>query len=494
VTVELWTVSPMEATPTAALLAQLAVRLGLVSTEQMQEARDEAGIRTNEPYVLLGVLKKRGLLTPWQADKLLKGDTEGYVLGGYRILYKIASGSFGRVFRADDPRSGLVVAIKVLRRRWSDDTQRIDLFAREARVGLQLKHPNIVEVLATNQDPTTKQYYIVMEFVEGWNLREMLETRKALSVSDSLKLLEDAAAGLAYAHSRGVTHRDVKPTNILVASAGAAKLVDFGLAGIAERAAMSAEHAKDHVERTVDYAGLERATNVKTGDTRSDIFFLGVVLFEMLTGRSPLLTTRDKNQRMQKQRFDNIALLRPGEVQGPPSLFALQETMLALDPARRYQTPAQLVDAVKTVRREVEGPAAAGAVSGGPASTATRTLYIVERDERWQDALREKFKEAGFKVMLAVDPTRALERFRQQPFQALIIDANSVGEDGLMVFEQVMLEAVTRSVACAGVLILNEEQADWQRRVTPRPGVGVMVLPIKFKQLHRKLVELMGAV
>src|SRR5262249_54299028 len=151
------------------------------------------------------------------------------VLGGYRILYKIAAGSFGRVYRADDPRSGRVVAVKVLRRRWSDDTQRIDLFAREARVGLQLKHPNIVEVLATNQDPATKQYYIVMEFVEGWNLREMLETRKTLSVSDSLKLLEDAAAGLAYAHSRGVTHRDIKPTNILVASAGAAKLVDFGL-------------------------------------------------------------------------------------------------------------------------------------------------------------------------------------------------------------------------------------------------------------------------
>ena len=134
-----------------------------------------------------------------QTSKLIKGDTEGYFLGGYRLLYKISSGSFGRVFRADDPRTGRVVALKVLRNRWSEDQQKIDLFLREGKVGLSLKHPNIVEVLAINQDPTTKQYYLAMEFVEGGNLREILQIRKTMEPPEALRILEDATAGLGYA-------------------------------------------------------------------------------------------------------------------------------------------------------------------------------------------------------------------------------------------------------------------------------------------------------
>src|SRR5262249_44964308 len=155
---------------------------------------------------------RKAYLTPWQSGRLLKGDTNGFFLGGYRILYKIASGSFGRVFRADDPASGRVVAIKVLRRRWSDNQERIDLFEREGKVGLKLKHENIVEVLAVNKDPATNQYYIVMEFVEGSNLRERLKTQHKLGAETAMKFIDDAAAGLAYAYSRGVTHRDIKLT------------------------------------------------------------------------------------------------------------------------------------------------------------------------------------------------------------------------------------------------------------------------------------------
>src|SRR5262249_5316509 len=176
-------------------------------------------------------LERRGLMTNFQTSKVLKGDNEGFFLGGYRIRYKIKSGSFGRVFRADDPRTGRAVAIKVLRRRWSEDQQRIDLFIREGRMGLTLKHPNIVEVLAINQDPITRQYYIIMEFVEGGDLRQFMQARKEkLSSAESLKLLQDMAEGLAYAYSRGLTHRDIKLTNILISSTKEAKLVDFGLA------------------------------------------------------------------------------------------------------------------------------------------------------------------------------------------------------------------------------------------------------------------------
>src|SRR5262249_4523048 len=155
-------------------------------------------------------LERKGFMTNYQTAKVLKGDPDGFFLGGFRVLYKISSGSFGRVFRADDPRTGREVAVKVLRRRWSEDQARIDLFFREGKVGMSLKPPNIVEVLAVSQDPPSGQYYLVMEFVEGGNLREILQIRKSLSVAESLRIAEDATSGLAYAYSKGITHRDMK--------------------------------------------------------------------------------------------------------------------------------------------------------------------------------------------------------------------------------------------------------------------------------------------
>src|SRR5215211_1846575 len=143
----------------AAAVASLAQRLGLVREDHLQDAWQEVGRQNTDAFKLLGTLERKGHLTPLQTQKLLKGDQDGYFLGGYRMLYKIASGSFGRVYRADDPKSGRVVAIKVLRRRWSEDQARIDLFIREGRMGLTLKHPNIVEVMAINQDPSSGQYY-----------------------------------------------------------------------------------------------------------------------------------------------------------------------------------------------------------------------------------------------------------------------------------------------------------------------------------------------
>ena len=160
-----------------------------------------------------------------------------------------------------------------------------------------------------SRDTDAGQYYIVMEFVEGGNLREILQhPQEARAGGGGASIIEDAAGGLAYAYSRGVTHRDMKLTNMLISSQGVAKLVDFGLAQIF---AAMAGYDEEKVDRTVDYAGLEKATGVTAGDVRSDIYFLGCVLYEMLTGRPPLDMTRDKHARMHQQRFDNVKPLRP---------------------------------------------------------------------------------------------------------------------------------------------------------------------------------------
>jgi serine/threonine protein kinase len=465
-------------------LGQQAIRLGLVTEEQLARAYDEIGPRNPDANALLLALERKGYLTPWQSGKLLKGDVDGYILGGYRLLYKIASGTFGRVYRADDPRSGRVVAIKVLRRRWSEDEKKINLFIREGKVGLALKHPNIVEVLAMSQDPASGQYYIVMEFVEGANLRDILQIRKQLHAHEALRIVEDAASGLAYAYSRGITHRDIKPTNLLISSQGEAKLVDFGLAQLM----MSmANIDREKVERTVDYAGLERATSVPMGDVRSDIYFLGCSLFQMLTGRSPLLVTRDHHARMQKRRFDNVDVIRPGEVEAPPAVFSLMETMMSLSPQRRFQTPSQLLDAVRSARRDLTGHTAKSANG-----TATRSVFVVEKNERLQDALRDGLKESGYRVFMAADPVRALDRFRQQPYDALIVDGETIGEEGVLVFEHILAEAARRNIALAAILILAQDQAGWAERVPPVPKMAVLVRPgVTFKQLLNKLDELL---
>jgi eukaryotic-like serine/threonine-protein kinase len=469
----------------ATRLAQLAVRLGLVSPDQVQDAWLELGKRGGEAEPFLWFMERKGYLTPWQSSKLLKGDPDGYFLGGYRIEYKIASGTFGRVYRAGEVASGRIVAIKVLRRKWSDDQRNIDLFEREGKLGMSMKHPNIVEILSVNRDAATNQYFIVMEFVEGGNLRDLLKMRKRLDPSEVLRYMDDVTAGLSYAFSRGVTHRDMKLTNVLMSSGGMAKLVDFGLADTRHLRL----HVTDdtHVDRTVDYAGLEKCTGVPHGDVRTDIYFMGAVLYELLSGCSPLPMTRDPKERMKRERFVNVQPLDKTEITGPPSLFRLVENMMSLSPELRFQTPSQLLEAIREVRRELEGK-----VEGKPA--VSRSLFVVEQDERLQNALRDGFKAQGFRVFLASDPVRALERYRQQPYDALVVDAGTTGQDGLFIFDKVMAEAKRLNHYCAGILVLSESQRDWVDQVESREHCSKMVRPVTLKQLQQELTELLAMV
>jgi serine/threonine protein kinase len=465
----------------AATLANITIRLGLLSSNQVDEAWHDLGARNAQPEEFIRLMERRGYLTPFQTNKLLKGDNEGYFLGGYRILYKIASGSFGRVYRCDDPHSGRVVAIKLLRKKWCDDRRKIELFMREGRMGMTLKHPNIVEILAVNDDRANRQYYIIMEFVEGGNLRDLLTIRKKLQGVDVLKILEETTSALAYAFSRGVTHRDMKLTNLLISSQGPIKLVDFGLAG----GHVGFEEKDDHsVDRTVDYAGLEKATGAPHGDPRSDLFFLGCVAYELFTGRSPLSMSRSAQARMSAQRFMNIPPLKPEEVDGPASLCHIIDTMMSLDPALRYQTPSQLLERLREVRNEIEGKAK------DQSKGLQRTLFLAESDERLQDLLREKLKELGYRVLIASDPMRALDRFRQQPFDVLIVNASTTGENGCYVFQRIFEEAQRQQVSCNGILMIDPEQAEWQERMAEQESVTVLVQPVKYRQLVEAIREL----
>ncbi|MCX7700126.1 MAG: serine/threonine-protein kinase [Gemmataceae bacterium] len=451
------------------------------------ECLDELG-PTADPNDLIEMLVRKQYITTFQASKLERRDPDGYFLGGYKLLYKIASGTFGRVYRAEDPRTGAVVALKVLRRRWTEDNNKIVLFEREGKFGMRLHHPNIVQILGVNCDRTSNQFFIVMEFVEGTNLRSLLSVRKKLPLPEAMKILEESAAGLADAFAHGMTHRDIKPSNILLSTQGVAKLVDFGLTELTSKVGYSLiEDENINVDRTVDYAGLERATNVPPGDPRSDIFFLGCVFYEMLSGRPALPPTKDRRVRMQKQRFEQIKPLTKDDVpEAPPSVFQLLDRMMSLDPQRRFQNPQQLLEAIHAVQAEL----AAGA-SASASSNSQPTVFVVEKREKLQELLRQKFKNLGFRVLLSIDPKRALQAFRQKPFEALVLDVGTLGESALDVFDEFCRDANRSSTRCIRVVLLAEDQ-DWMRtRIREGEDTVVLTFPLKKGALEQVLSPLL---
>jgi serine/threonine protein kinase len=466
-------------------VAQLARQLHLVSDDQVRECWDELDAGTQTPEAFLKLMERKGFVTPWQSHKLAKGDKDGYFLGGYRLLYKIASGSFGRVFRADDPRTGADVAVKVLRKRWGEDAHKVELFEREGRVGMSMHHPNIVRILAVNKDKTTGQHYIVMEFVEGGNLRDFLIIRKKLEVKEALVLLDECSSALAYAYTRGLTHRDLKPTNVLIAAQGVAKLVDFGLAEIAQP-----EQGEDHdvaVDRTVDYAGLEKATAVKHGDIRSDIYFMGCVFYEMLCGHAPLTQTRDRVARMHRHRFENYPPISSYGIELPPAVQTLLDRMMAFDPKMRYQTPAALHEAVRKVQGELEGVPTHRMCPVGP-----KAVFVVEGHPKFQDVFRDHFSKNGFRVLLSADPHRAVHRYEEQPYHALIVDAGTAGEPGIQAVKKIVKESDEMDLTIAAVVVLEESQAEWAAQVPQHPGVAVLTRPgVTLKMLFEKLNEML---
>jgi len=488
------TAAAMSEPTTAAELAQLAVRMQLLSESFSRELLYEFDNNNGPPADFAKHLERKGLLTPFQSTKLLKGDGDGYLLGGYRILYRVASGSFGRVYRGDDPRSGNIVAVKVLRRRYLDTPKRIESFEREGRLGMSLDHPNIVRILNVGKDDSTGGYFIVMDFVEGGNLRDILQIRKTFELQEALRILEECVVGLAYAFSRGLTHRDIKPSNILLGTDKIAKLVDFGLAevnAVQQTMIVGVKQTNERAERTVDYAGLEKATNVPSGDIRSDIYFLGHVLFEMIAGEPVLPPTKNAQTRMSQRRFEEVepAVERLGRKhQFPYSVQKLLQKAMALEPTQRYQQPTAFLEGIKAVRAELAGNI--GRVSSGRRAAGPLTVFVVEPKPKLQDVFRTSLKEYGFqRVLISIDVGQAIKRYQQQPYHAAILDAGAVGKEAIDAFKRLVNEANSLKLDCCVVLILNVEQRHWVDDALAAGGGEVMVRPLTLSTLYEVLSE-----
>src|SRR6516164_386539 len=215
----------------------------------------------------------------------MRGYMQIEVLGDrYQLQDPIGRGGMATIYRARDLRMDRVVAVKVLREVYSTDPKFVRRFQVEAKAASALQHPNIVQVFDYGQ--TDGNYYIVMELVEGTDLRRYLRSRGVLDVDRAIIIAHDVALGLGAAHRRDIVHRDVKPQNILVGRGGSIKLTDFGIASVYKDINAERLTTTGMTLGTVQYYAPEQAQG-EIVSPAADVYALGIVMYEMLTGRTP---------------------------------------------------------------------------------------------------------------------------------------------------------------------------------------------------------------
>ncbi len=476
--------------------AQRAFDFDLVTERQLNEVWREVGGRQLSGDEFRQLLLRRDLLTNYQAERLIRGERTGFFYGDYKVLYLVGTGTFARVYRAAHKTSGKIVAVKVLRKKFSNDAAQAQSFCREGQVVATLRHSNIVSVFEVYSKGDV--HFLVMDFIEGRNLRDFVKVRKKFDPAEATRLVTDVANGLSYAFLRGIHHRDLKMSNILVSSRGEAKLVDFGLA------AADANESEDLEEvtnpRTIDYAGLERATGVGKDDPRSDIYFLGCIYYHLLTGIPPLYETKDRIQRLSKTRFENVRPILEIDPALPRYIAPAVNKAMQLNPALRYQSPAEMLSDLKLAAQRLGEPENPPAVDALPPVDARlvepsraaqqRVLMFIESNPELQNIFRQKLKTSGYRVLVTQDPERALSRFADDPKAAdcAIFSTGVIGEAALDAFNQFGTDKTTQDLPA--ILLLGEEQGAWKARANLNDRHIAVSMPIKLREFRQLLATL----
>jgi serine/threonine protein kinase len=335
---------------TANNLLDLVRRSGLVDEAKLTSFLEKTTSRHGEAVLedqprLADLLVEEGLVTRWQADKLLSGRHKGFRLGKYKLLGEIGKGGMSRVYLAEHELMKRRVAIKVLPQNRVNDSSYLERFRLEARAVAKLDDPNIVR--AYDIDNEQNIHYIVMEYVDGQDLHQMVMGQGPLDYDTAADYIAQVANGLQHAHEMGLVHRDIKPANCLVDRHSVVKLLDLGLAKLIEDDQASLTMAnEENVLGTADYLAPEQALNSHEADSRSDIYSLGCTLYFLLTGGPPFPegSISERLLKHQTAKPESIFKSRPD---APPSLVDICETMMSKKPDDRFQSAGEVAARLK---------------------------------------------------------------------------------------------------------------------------------------------------
>jgi serine/threonine protein kinase/formylglycine-generating enzyme required for sulfatase activity len=299
-----------------------------------------------DPAQLAREIRRRRALTDFQLKEVSRGRGKGLTVGPYTLRDLLGEGGMGRVYRARHNRLGKDVALKVIRQEKLSRPTSVRRFHQEIRAAAQLSHPNVV--LAYDADEANGVHYFAMEYVEGRDLTKVVAEGGPLPVAKACEAVRQAALGLQHAHERGLVHRDVKPSNLLLTPKGQVKVLDLGLAML--HAGLTDEGdprvTQDGlVVGTPDFLAPEQAQNPQAVDIRADVYALGGTLYFLLTGKSPYEgeTAADKIIKHVTAPPPSLATVLPGV---SPPLDALVRWFMAKKPEDRPQTPAQAASAL----------------------------------------------------------------------------------------------------------------------------------------------------
>jgi serine/threonine-protein kinase len=291
------------------------------------------------------------------------------IAGRYRLERRLGIGGMSTVQLAFDERLQRYVAVKLLAEHLADDESFVSRFRREALAAARLVHPNIVQVFDFGFDEPAHQHFIVMEHVAGQSCAELLRDRGHLDVDEAVSVITQACRGLDYAHRNGVVHRDVKPGNLLVADTGVVKLADFGIARATDQSSITQVGS---VLGTAAYLAPEQARGEEAGP-RADIYSLGVVSYQLLSGRLPYEATSLSELALRQQRESPPPLDRVNP-SVPPELARVVATALAIEQEDRPADGLVLAEAIRAGAQGIDSQPATAATAHLGTGAATNVM------------------------------------------------------------------------------------------------------------------------
>ena len=347
------------------LFGELAVERGLITAEQLETAlRRQLEHASTVP--LGEVLVQLGHVTRPQANALAKlattlaegrqaqadqadpdeEDLTGWTLGGCMLLEPIGTGAMGTTWRAHHLRLDRDVAVKVLHARLALIEGNVERFAREARAAARLDHPAIVSVYDFDQE--RGRPFIVMQYVEGQNLRQVINGRGPLGPRRALWVAARVLEGLAHAHAHGIVHRDIKPANLLITREPRIKIADFGLVRLLSLSTSERISSFGELVGTPQYMAPEQA-NCDEVDARTDLYALGISLWELVVGRPPFAGA-STIEVLEQQIMSSLPPVRAHAPEAPAELEELLARLAAKEPAERFQSAEEALLAVQRIR------------------------------------------------------------------------------------------------------------------------------------------------